>query len=148
MRYVIVISTVIACLFAWLTFMVFDNTPPYVYDVANSYIKPPSSDLGRQVTVYWKIERVNRVCPGILHRQLIDLETGVIVADYDPIPTAPEGGIRDGYFPKTFLLPQEMNVSRPRMIGYRTTGCYWCNPYQFWIRPLCVTTAILPFEVR
>ncbi len=86
--------------------MAADNVPPYEYDVAESTIVPDLvENESQQVTVRWKIKKVNRICPGSNQRQLFDPKTGVILATYDPQPAAISSSIIDGYLPRTFNLP-------------------------------------------
>ena len=134
-----------ALLFGWVAFMAADNQPPYEYDAANSYIVPLVANDGDQILVRWKI-KVNRICPGSGRRMLFDKKTGVILASYDPTPAAISDSIKDGYLNRTFLLPRG---GLPQgEIGYRSTVCYECNPFQKFIKPLCVTTPDLTFSVR
>lgn len=145
MKFLWATGTTIAVLLGWLAFMMADNQPPYEYDVANSYVVPSPAFEGQQITVWWRISKVNRYCPGVGHRILFDPKTRVVLADYDPSPTAEPGSVKEGYLPKTFLLPAKF--SPPPEVGYRQTGCYGCNVYQQFVRPLCVNTPDLIFRV-
>lgn len=130
----------------WVAFMAADNQPPYVYDEANSYIVPSVAAEGQRITVKWRLLRVNRVCPGSTRRVLFDPRTGVILATYDPTLAVVSASIKDGYLNRTFLLPAG-DVLPVGEIGYRSTVCYECNPFQEFIKPLCVTTPDLRFLV-
>lgn len=130
----------------WVAFMAADNTPPYEYDVENSVIVPDLvKEETQQVTVMWKIKRVNRICPGANLRQLFDPKTGVILATYDAAPAATSSSLKDGYLNRTFTLPWA--VLPPGKIGYRATVSYQCNMLQKFF-PLVVTTPNLYFYVR
>lgn len=126
--------------------MAFDNTPPYEYDVEQSTIVPDLvTDESQQVTVKWKLKKINRMCPGANQRQLFDPKTGVILATYDPTPAALSGSIKDGYLNRTFSLPWA--ALPPGRIGYRAHIRYQCNLFQM-IYPLEITTPTLYFYVR
>ena len=140
------VGIVVSSLLGWVAFMAADNTPPYVYDAAGSYIVPTTAEDGGQITVKWKLKQVNRMCPGASRRVLFDKVTGVILASYDPTPAAISDSIKDGYLNRTFLLPREL--LQPGEVGYRATVCYECNLFQKLARPLCVTTPDLSFWIR
>ena len=129
-----------AFVFAW-----FDTTPPYEFDVENSYILPYRAEEGMQIRVVWKIKKLNRYCPGTNTRQLFDPVTKVKLAIYDPVEVASRYEVDNTqtYLIRTFLLPKEL---LPGKIGYRATQSYVCNPLQHF-RPLVVTTPDLFFEV-
>lgn len=146
LRWQMMIGTILAFLFAWVAFMAADNQPPYEYDTANSYIVPAVADDGDQITVRWKLFRVNRLCPGSNRRVLFDKKTKVILAAYDPIPAAIQESLKDGYLNRTFLLPRGALPSGE--IGYRATVCYECNLFQRFFRPLCVATPEITFHIR
>ncbi len=142
-----IIGSIFAILFGWVAFMAADNQAPYGYDAANSYIIPAvADDDGDQITVMWKLLRVNRACPGASQRMLFDKKTGVILATYDAAPAALTSSVKDGYLNRTFLLPRGALPSGE--IGYRATVCYECNHFQKFVRPLCVTTPDLTFRIR
>lgn len=130
----------------WIGFMAADNQPPYEYDVAQSYVVPSVANDGDQITVKWKLLKINRICPGSNRRVLFDKTTGVVLASYDPTPAAVSSSIADGYLNRTFLLPRGALPSGE--IGYRATVCYECNLLQKFVRPLCVTTPDLTFRIR
>ena len=147
MRWVnVIIATLAGMLSAWIAFMAFDTTPPYEYDTENSTIVPDLvSDESQQITVQWKIKRVNRICPGANQRQLFDPKTGVILATYDATPAATSSSLKDGYLNRTFSLPWA--ILPPGKIGYRATVAYQCNILQKFY-PLIVTTPSLYFYVK
>ncbi|HEX2558401.1 MAG TPA: hypothetical protein VHK86_08790, partial [Nitrososphaera sp.] len=132
-------------LLGWIAFMAADNQPPYEYDAENSFIIPSVADDGDQIRVMWKITKVNRICPGSNRRVLFDPKTGAHIATYDPTPAAFSDSLRDGYLNRAFQLPRQL-PSGP--IGYRATVCYECNPFQKFLKPLCVTTPDLFFTIR
>lgn len=137
----------VAGLTGWLSYMIADNEPPYVYDEASSYIIPDPAKEGWQITVRWKIKAVNRYCPGIGHRKLIDLASGSVIVEYDPVPTARDNSVKEGFLTRTFMLPVKFDPS-PALVGYRQVSCYQCNLYQQFVRPLCVTTPTLKFRIE
>jgi hypothetical protein len=117
------IATFIACS---IMYGLLDNTPPYKYDVANSYVVPMNARKSDQVIVKWKLAAPpSRPCSGSNRRELFDAETNVILASYDAAPAAMIASIRDGYLNRTFRLPAEMPVGRK--IGYRAYVRYNCN---------------------
>jgi hypothetical protein len=89
-------GVVLAAGFGWLAFMVADTAPPYEYDVERSYIVPSKAHDGDQITVMWKLAKINRICPGSNRRILFDPRTRVILASYDPTPAAVSESIHDG----------------------------------------------------
>lgn len=130
----------------WVAYMAADNTPPYEYDAYQSSIIPDLiTDELQQVTVKWKLKKINRICPGSNQRQLFDPKTGVILATYDAQPAAISSSIIDGYLHRTFSLPWA--VLPPGRIGYRATVRYQCNILQKFY-PLEVTTPTLYFYVK
>lgn len=134
-----------ALLFGCVSFMAADNQPPYEYDAEKSYIVPSKAHDGDQITVMWKLAKINRICPGSNRRILFDPRTRVILASYDPTPAAVSESIHEGYLNRTFLLPRGALPEGP--IGYRANVCYECNPFQRFIKPLCVATPELFFSV-
>ncbi|HJS08960.1 hypothetical protein GGQ85_003550 [Nitrobacter vulgaris] len=139
------IAILIAFLAGSVVFMAFDTTPPYEYDENASFVVPSPANDGDQVTVKWRLKKVNRECPGIAQRVLFDPKTKIILANYDPIPAATSESVRDGYLNRTFALPRGL-PSGP--IAYRAEVCYGCNPLQQFVKPLCVPTPNLIFAVR
>jgi len=146
LRWQIVIGLWLASIFGAGAFMLSDNVQPYEYDAEHSYIVPSTAHDGEQITVMWKLKKINRICPGSNHRVLFDPKTHVILASYDPTQAAVAESIKDGYLNRTFLLPREV-LPRGQNIGYRATVCYICNPLQR-IFPLCVTTPELFFRLE
>jgi hypothetical protein len=140
------IGMILAGMFAWVAFMMADNEPPYEYDAEQSYIVPSKAHDGDQITVKWKLAKVNRICPGSNRRVLFDPKTHVILASYDPTPAAVSDSIEDGYLNRTFLLPR--GVLPSGKIGYRANVCYECNIFQKIIKPLCIATPNLFFQVE
>jgi hypothetical protein len=138
-------AIVIAFLTGSVVFMAFDTTPPYEYDESASFVVPSPANDGDQVTVKWRLTKVNRICPGISQRVLFDPKTKIILANYDPMPATTTESMRDGYLNRTFALPRGL-PSGP--IAYRADVCYACNPFQQFVRPLCVPTPNLIFVVR
>jgi hypothetical protein len=145
LRWQIVIGLWLATIFGGGAFMFADNTPPYEYDAEQSYIVPSTAHDGEQITVMWKLKKINRICPGSNHRVLFDPKTRVILASYDPTPAAVSESIIDGYLNRTFLLPR--GALPEGAIGYRANVCYVCNPLQR-LFPLCVTTPELFFRLE
>lgn len=145
LRWQIIIGSITACLLGWFAFMAADTTPPYEYDAENSFIIPSTAHDGDQITVMWKIAKINRFCPGSNHRVLFDPKTRVILASYDPTSAAISESIKDGYLNRTFLLPR--GALPPGPIGYRANVCYECNLFQRFVKPLCVATPELLFRV-
>lgn len=139
------IAAITSSIMGWFAFMAADNQPPYEYDLTASYIVPSVADEGSQITVKWKLAKINRVCPGSNQRTLFDPKTRVILASYDPTPAAIADSIKVGYLNRTFLLPSSLPSGE---IGYRAKVCYECNLFQKFIRPLCVTTPELTFRIR
>jgi hypothetical protein len=125
-----------------ITAMLTDNTPPFEFDAANSYIIPQRTAAGRQITVHWKIKDLRRICPGAVSRTIVDADSGARTT-YDPQPAAASVDTMDEFLDKTFMLPSHLS---PGKKIYRATIDYRCNPLQhFW--PLHVVTPDLPFEV-
>jgi hypothetical protein len=126
------------------TYMLFDNTPPYVFIPEESRIVPSQASGGDFVTVKWKVH-VNRACKGNLRRILFDPKTKVFLATYDNEAVAVAvGQLQNGYLNKTFLLPR---VIQKGPIGYRAELHYRCNVLQNFF-PLNITTPDLFFEIK
>lgn len=141
----IAVAVAFAFLAGSVAFMAFDNAPPYEYDEANSYVVPSPANDGDQITVKWKLMKVNRICPGSAQRVLFDPKTKIVLANYDKTPAATSDSVKDGYLNRTFALPRGL-PSGP--IAYRANVCYGCNLFQEFIKPLCVATPNLIFSVR
>lgn len=124
-----------------LAFMSADTTPPYEYDVAESYVIPEQTQAGHQLTVHWKI-KVNRICPGTIVRTIVDTKTGIRVS-YDPTPAANTLETVDHELNRTFMLPTGIP---PGAKWYYSDGDYACNLLQRFY-PLHVRTPRLPFTV-
>lgn len=106
-----------------------DRTPPYVFHEEGSAIIPPSGHGGDQITVVWHVSTY-RVCAGTVERQLIDPDTGAVIASYDPSPAAINGvDVGGGYLRKTFALPR---VIQKGWIQYHAKLNYQCNWLQVW----------------
>jgi hypothetical protein len=145
LRWQFIIGLFLSSLFGWIAFMAADNTSPYEYDAENSHIIPAKAADGDQITVMWKLKKINRFCPGSNNRVLFDPASKVILASYDATPTAIPSSIKHGYLNRTFQLPR--STLPPGRIGYRGNICYECNLFQKLVKPLCITTPELFFEV-
>lgn len=141
----IVLGCLLGALAGWIVFMAFDNEPPYVYDSIGSYVEPEHPSGGDWITVKWRLKHVNRVCPGVVQRVLFDPVTKIIIAKYDQTQAANVENINDGYLIRTFALPRLLPTGK---IAYRADVCYYCNALQHLVRPLCVPTPNLIFDVR
>lgn len=106
-----------------------DRERPYIFHKEGSAIIPPSGHGGDQITVVWKVT-FNRQCSGLVERQLVDPDTGVIIGAYDPSPAAYNGvDVGGNYLRKTFALPK---VLQKGWIGYQADLTYTCN----WVQAL------------
>ena len=144
MRVLIALSAALSFLvIAPVSYMTFDTTPPYEYDAAGSYIVPRLTQAGHQITVHWRLRRVNRICPGTITRTIVDAVTGVRTT-YDPVPAAGVIELADEELDRTFLLPQGIASGRKL---YYSDGAYGCNPLQRYWSPLRVRTPTLEFEI-
>lgn len=129
---------------AAVVFMWFDTTPPYVFDVSQSYIVPNRAEEGMQIRVVWKVKKLNRFCPGTNTRVLFDPVTKARIAIYDPVAVASPYELDDNTeLIRTFLLPRQMETGK---VGYRASQAYNCNWLQHFF-PLIVVTPDLFFEV-
>lgn len=142
-RALFIISLLVAITAGPLTYWLLDNQHPYYYIADESVIIPNEAQGNDQMLVKWKV-RFNRVCPGLVRRQLFDPRTDVILAVYDPIPAELDPPpFREGFLNKTFLLPKQIQSGR---IGYRVALEMWCNPLQrLW--PMRYDTPSLFFNV-
>ena len=137
------VAIYLTIVFGAFGFMLADNQPPYVYDVSQSYVKPNPTIPGHQVEVFWKLKKINRICPGSNVRTIVDERTGASFS-YDATPAMATIKFGDDHLSRTFLLPD--GISTGRKI-YRANLEYACNPLQrFW--PLKVQTPDLHFEVE
>jgi hypothetical protein len=136
--------TIVAVAFGYLAT---DHMHPYDFIGEESSIIPPSGRGGDQVTVVWKVHH-NRSCPGTVERQLVDPDTGAIIALYDLSPAALNGlPSGDGYLRKTFALPKNVQTG---WIAYQAKLAYTCNWLQV-IAPVFAvryTTPKLLFKVE
>lgn len=143
MRSIIIASAAVSFLaIAPIAYMAADNEPPYEYDAASSYIIPSHTPSGRQLTVHWRLKRVNRVCRGSVTRTIVDEVSGSRTT-YDPTPSASNIEVGDVELDKSFYLPP--NISPGPKVYYADSE-YECNPLQH-LYPLRVRTPRLHFEV-
>jgi hypothetical protein len=126
-----------------LTYMAFDNEPPYDFVGQESFVVPPEAYGGDQITVKWKV-KFHRTCTGTMRRVLFDPNTNVVLAIYDTEPVAGSYALEAGYLNKTFRLPL---VIQKGWVGYRAEVHYKCNPLQRFF-PLNVTTPDLLFKIE
>lgn len=144
MKKLIISSAVLSALIVPVSYMAFDNQPPYEYDVEHSYIVPSVTPAGRQMTVHWKLTKVYRVCVGSITKHVVDQDTTVRFS-YDPTPAARTIDIIDGdVLHRTFFLPPDVTTG---MKWYFADGEFACNPLQHFY-PLRVRTPRLSFEVK
>lgn len=129
-----------------LAYLATDKTVPYEYDLKGSWIKPPEFNdvLGQQMTIHWSIIP-NRVCPGTVHRIIVDTRSGVLTA-FDPVPTNDLIRVTDRVLERTFFLPPGM---APGDKVFRANLEFSCNWLQRLVPILRVryTTPDLPFKV-
>jgi len=130
-----------------VTYWMSDNDIPYVYIPEGSYIRPPDPDDGGEITAVWAVEKIKRICPASSRRQIIDPQSGAILASYDLIPALTTTKIGDTEIVKTFALPKRA-LPYEEPVGYRSQICFECNPYQKYVRARCVMTPTLTFQVR
>lgn len=142
MRHIIIAASIITILFITpLAYMLADNQPPYVYDTENSYIVPQQNRVDHQATAHWSFKRVNRLCPGLVYRVIVDVNSGAQTI-FDPVP-ASVISMKATYINRTFTLPPNL-APGPQL--YRAHIAFRCNALQrFW--PLMVRTPDLPFQV-
>ncbi len=126
-----------------ISYMAFDNQPPYEYDEQNSYVIPSKTPSGRQMVVHWKLKKINRVCTGSITRYIVDQETTVRVS-YDPTAAARTVDLKDHVLNRTFFLPPDITPGRK---WYYANAEFACNPLQHFY-PLRVRTPRLSFEVE
>lgn len=125
-----------------LAYMLADNQLPYEYDVDASYVIPDVTPSGRQMTVHWKLKKVNRVCRGAITRTIVDRDTGVKTT-YDPTPAAQTIDLGDMTLDRTFYLPPLITPGRK---WYYSDAEFACNLLQQFY-PLRTVTPRLPFTV-
>lgn len=132
-----IIACIVALFVAWFCWMAFDNTAPYAWE--GGEVHPDPAPDGAQVSIHWKM-RINRVCPGIIQRQIIDARE--VIHNYDPVPAASGRDVSTDFW-VTFKLPMGMP---PGPSKYRVHASYYCNPLQF-IWPLHITTPEIVFTL-
>lgn len=142
--WVVVFLSALLSLFviAPITYMLADNQPPYEYDAENSYVIPSKTMAGRQMSVHWKLKKLNRICSGSVTRVIVDEQTGVRTY-YDPTPVTRTLDIGDMTIDRTFYLPPLIS---PGPKWYYADIEYACNILQHFY-PLRVRTPRLPFNV-
>ena len=126
-----------------ISYMAFDNMPPYEYDAEKSYIVPKETPAGRQMTVSWKLKKINRVCIGSITRHVVDQDT-MVRFSYDPTAAAATIDISDDVLNRTFFLPPNVATGKK---WYYADAEFACNPLQRFY-PLRVRTPRLSFEVK
>lgn len=125
-----------------LVYMFADNEPPYVFDVERSYITPVRVQSLEPVIVHWYLLKINRICPGIIIRYIVDSKTG-IKTTYDATNAVVPDNKDDRELERVFFLPQGITPG-PKI--YRSDGLYVCNMvHRFW--PLHVLSPDLHFDV-
>lgn len=115
-----IVPTIAAAVFG---FLAADNTHPFDYIAEGSYIKPPTGRPGEQVIVSWSVRQNRSICPGIVTRQLIDVNTKEVVAMYDPV-FATRGPVTNNRLNISFAMPKTIPTG---WIGYRANLEYTCN---------------------
>lgn len=111
---------------SWLAVMFLDG-PPYIYNVAESFISPDPAPQGSMVQVDWKIAEINRICPGRVQRFFRDATTGEMVATLDTTPISRAVRKNDTHLPRAFQLPPKL----PAVVTYSAEACFQCNVYVF-----------------
>ena len=134
----------------WLGWQYFDNEIPLVY--SNGRIEPDPASTGTAVSLTWDI-KVNRVCPGTVHRLLYYADyPDLAPISYDRTPSALSVNQHSHYLIKTFSLPAALNpraTEREVRIRYTANVCFSCNPLQsVFTNLLCTATPELLFSIR
>ena len=129
-------------LIGWMAFL--DRQIPYEY--LSGRIYPSPAKQASQIALDWTI-KVNRLCPGNVHRLLYDADTSKLVYSYDRTPSAISVKMGDTSLPKSFWLPPQ---KLPPNIRYAANVCFPCNILQNLIPSLaiCVPTPDLFFSVE
>lgn len=135
LRFTIIMSALL--LVGLPMFWALDNAPPYAWK--NGEVVPDPAPDGSQISVHWTLQ-INRICPGLIQRQIIDARDEV--HNYDPVPAADREDVSPEFW-VTFKLP----LGLPRgSAKYRVHATYACNPLQrFW--PIHVTTPEIAFTL-
>lgn len=110
-----------------------DRQRPYDFHVEHSYVEPPRGFEGQEMTINWRITR-HRTCPGTVERRLVDPNTGVIIASYEPTE-ANQHTIEDGWIRNKFRVPRDIPGGN---IAYQSLLTYRCN----WLQELLPALAI------
>lgn len=144
-RVLFAVSVLVGLVLVPITYWAFDNQHPYVFDAEHSVIIPSEAVGNDQMIVSWQVT-INRQCPGMIHRELFDPRTKVVLAIYDAQPAYKSEELKPGpgRLNRTFLLPRKMQTGQT---GYRAKMEYWCNPLQR-IWPIRYITPELLFEVK
>lgn len=143
MRFTVILVALLTLLvIAPMSYMIADTEPPYEFDAEQSYVIPSKTAAGHQIVVHWHIIRVNRVCPGMITRYIVDDRTMTKIS-YDAVPSARQVELGARELNRTFLLPSGI---QPGKKWYYSEGYYACNPLQHFY-PLIVRTPRLSFEV-
>lgn len=131
-------AVVFAVVAGVLSFLMADTKQPFEFIEEGSYIVPPAGKAGEQMTVYWNGKR-NRYCPGLVHRKLVDPNTGVVLAVYDPIPASFTDNTVAGMVVRNFTLPRTLQ-SGP--VGYQVSLTFTCN----WLQVLLPNTFAIRYN--
>jgi hypothetical protein len=129
-----------AIVVAPMAYMLADNEAPYIYDVEHSYIKPSETMADHHVIVHWEM-RINRICPGMVVRNIIDAHTGVKIT-YDAVP-AVHLSMTDPTINNVLYLPAGI---LPGAKLYQVDGYFSCNLLQQFY-PLHTVTPRIPFTI-
>jgi hypothetical protein len=109
-----------------------DRQRPYDFHLEQSYVEPPRGVEGQVMTINWRVTR-HRTCPGTVERKLVDPNTGVIIAPYEP--TEASTSREEGWIRNTFRVPREIPGGN---IAYQSMLTYRCN----WLQELLPALAI------
>lgn len=135
---------VVAVLGTWLG----DREPPYVPE--RGEIIPARARSNTQISVVYYGKR-NRLCDGIVTRTMIERCDGK-VHSWVPSPSiaSTQVGSPDGALRRELMLPSNLRPAENEdemLVCYRVSTCYFCNPLQRLVWPICVAAPELRFTV-
>ena len=131
-----------ATFIGYIGFLATDRAEPT--PVLNKYIIPTILHPGQVGTIHYTI-RIERDCPGVVHRRLVD-SLGVVF-DLTDIPTVERVDIPLGSkFEFAREVPMPFGVAGGP-IQYRAHTVHWCNWLQEWLWPIDKGVDVIDFKI-
>lgn len=120
------------------------------YQPHSGTIRPTTAEPASWITVTYYGKR-SRNCDGTVYRQLIEKPSSK-VHSYDPVPSIAKEQEKNPNqeIIREVKLPAEMKPPEGEStldVQYRVITCYYCNPLQRVMWPICVRAPELQFSI-